>query len=461
MQFVMAFSIKVHFYIAMADSRLEVSQVGRQRGSPGNSPSWHPLRPSAGVVAGEETQLKSSSFRLPKNNALGTSSIPRFQPTVLTESAGPFRPSVFAARGTNHTNTQGAASSSFPASSHATESPANQKLRVVEIDGLVLAKIIKHCRDNYPTTVSGKLLGTDVNDKLEVTNCFPLPQKKDLNTALQREKAATPEEIDEKVEEEYEKYQEKMSELMHDVNVDCFAVGWYQTLTYSDFQNKETIDALVQYQGTNDKAILLGYDPLLNATGRMAFKAYRASEKFRSIYYSHEGDSSKFNKLSGKDILVEVPISIKIAPLLESYLLEWGIGQSLQDQGDFDAFELDHNSYLEKNLSVLSNTLDAMMEEQEKLQKYQREHVKQQFTQKQLQERHKLENEQRQLRGEAPLPMEYSGPAFRHIEPPSQINSLLMCNQAALQCKEINTTCAESLAKTFLLVKGNTKHLSG
>ncbi|KAF8820157.1 putative eukaryotic initiation factor-3, subunit 3 [Cardiosporidium cionae] len=445
----------------MAESRLGISQGGRQRGTPGSSPSWH-LPMSSAVGAGdEESQLKSSTFRLPKNNAIGTSSIPRFQPSVLTESAGPFRPSVFAGRGAGHTNTQGMASSALPASTHINESSASPKLRVVEVDGLVLVKIIKHCRDNYPTTVTGILLGTDVNDKLEVTNSFPLPQKKDLNAALQKDKTTTTEEIDEKVEEECEKYQEKMSELMHDVNVDCFTVGWYQTLTYSDFQNKETIDSLVQYQGAIDKAILLGYDPLLNATGRMAFKAYRASEKFISIYSSHEGDSSKFNKLSGKDILVEVPLSIKLAPLLEAYLLEWAIGDPLQGLGDFDAFELDHNSYLEKNLYILSNTLDAMMEEQERLQKYQREHVKQQFTQKQVQERHKLENEQRQLRGEAPIPMEYSGPAFKHIDPPSQINSLLMCNQAALQCKEINITCSESLAKMFMLVKGNTKHLSG
>lgn len=55
---------------------------------------------------------------------------------------------------------------------------ASYPLRVVEIDSLVLMKVLKHCKENYPTPVNGQLLGIDSKDKLEVTNCFPLPQKK-------------------------------------------------------------------------------------------------------------------------------------------------------------------------------------------------------------------------------------------------------------------------------------------
>lgn len=43
----------------------------------------------------------------------------------------------------------------------------------------VVLKIIKHCKENLPSLVTGQLLGLDFDGKLEVTNCFPFPQQKD------------------------------------------------------------------------------------------------------------------------------------------------------------------------------------------------------------------------------------------------------------------------------------------
>jgi hypothetical protein len=47
--------------------------------------------------------------------------------------------------------------------------------RVVQIDGLVALKIIKHCKECMPALVTGQLLGLDIGSILEVTNCFPFP----------------------------------------------------------------------------------------------------------------------------------------------------------------------------------------------------------------------------------------------------------------------------------------------
>lgn len=46
-------------------------------------------------------------------------------------------------------------------------------LKSVQLDGHVVLKITKHCRDNMPNPVSGQLLGLDVGPTLEVTDCFP------------------------------------------------------------------------------------------------------------------------------------------------------------------------------------------------------------------------------------------------------------------------------------------------
>jgi len=47
---------------------------------------------------------------------------------------------------------------------------ASAPFAAVELDGLVVLQIIKHCSEAFPETVAGTLLGMDVNDKLEVTH---------------------------------------------------------------------------------------------------------------------------------------------------------------------------------------------------------------------------------------------------------------------------------------------------
>lgn len=48
-------------------------------------------------------------------------------------------------------------------------------LKTVQIDGLALLKIMQHC-DAVPTNiVTGQLLGLDVGQTMEVTDCYPFP----------------------------------------------------------------------------------------------------------------------------------------------------------------------------------------------------------------------------------------------------------------------------------------------
>jgi translation initiation factor 3 subunit H len=50
-------------------------------------------------------------------------------------------------------------------------------LRVVQLEGQVVLKIVKHCKENASAVavVTGQLLGLDVGQTLEVTDCFPFP----------------------------------------------------------------------------------------------------------------------------------------------------------------------------------------------------------------------------------------------------------------------------------------------
>ena len=65
---------------------------------------------------------------------------------------------------------------SLPLSSIMSAPPSSSsKIDTVQLDGLVLLKIINHCKESMPDVVSGQLLGLDTGSTLEITACYPAP----------------------------------------------------------------------------------------------------------------------------------------------------------------------------------------------------------------------------------------------------------------------------------------------
>ncbi|GIX61019.1 eukaryotic initiation factor-3, subunit 3, putative [Babesia caballi] len=324
----------------------------------------------------------------------------------------------------------------------------------VEIDSLALLKAMKHCKDNYPVPVNGQLLGLNVGNKLEVTNCFPYPQKRDIYNTLSRDKNTTnltDKELEEKADEEFVKYQDKMTDLLHDIHIDCFSIGWYQTLHFGDVQSKEVIDNLVIYQEAVDMAIMLGFDPM-SSTGEISFKAYRASDQLLEVYHGAQGDVRNFNSLKGTELLVEVPIVIKNSILSECFLSQYVFDSPKQNVCVFDILDADHNKYLAHNLEFVSHSLEALSENQEKFIRYQRELAKLTQHHKQILERRRLENEQSKLKGDPMLPLpEIDLSSLKKIERPSQLSAIVMSNECATHTKNVSALCFDNIAKMSLL----------
>jgi len=109
-------------------------------------------------------------------------------------------------------------------------------------------KIIKQCRDFFPSSTSGHLLGLDVNGVLQITNSYPLPSSQDdLPPGAN-------------LETERRKQQDRWIRSLSEVNVDNNLVGWYQNAYLGSFMNSRVIDGLVaagQNQMLNDKAVLI------------------------------------------------------------------------------------------------------------------------------------------------------------------------------------------------------------
>jgi len=90
-----------------------------------------------------------------------------------------------------------------------------ERIEVVQLDALVVVKIINHAKDNLPDLVTGQLLGLDVGNTLEVTNSFPFPNRIG--------------ETEEETESEAmggAEYQLEMMVRLREVNVDDNTVGW-------------------------------------------------------------------------------------------------------------------------------------------------------------------------------------------------------------------------------------------
>eukprot|EP00951_Prasinocladus_malaysianus_P038905 scaffold430820_cov45-Prasinocladus_malaysianus.AAC.1 len=55
------------------------------------------------------------------------------------------------------------------------QNAAETPLRQVQVDGHAILKMVDHCKSSMPNLVTGQLLGLDIGQTLEVTDCFPFP----------------------------------------------------------------------------------------------------------------------------------------------------------------------------------------------------------------------------------------------------------------------------------------------
>ncbi|KAG6750024.1 hypothetical protein POTOM_047102 [Populus tomentosa] len=355
-------------------------------------------------------------------------------------------------------------------------------LRAVQIEGLAVLKIIKHCKEFSPSLVTGQLLGLDVGSVLEVTNCFPFPIREE----------------DEEIEAEGANYQLEMMRCLREVNVDNNTVGWYQSMLFGCFQTVELIETFMNYQENIRRCVCIIYDPSRANQGVLALKALKLSDSFMDLYRNNNftGEKLREKNLSWVDIFEEIPIKVSNSALISAFMTE------LEDdtpvtQCDYDRLQLSTSPYLERNVEFLIECMDDLSMEQQKFQYYYRNLSRQQAQQQAwLQKRswdfywsfgcvlaldtvfllswlngasttghfskpkkpissiswHESplhsqiravlfmsENMSRKAAGEEPLPEEDPlNHIFKPIPEPSRLDSFLITNQIANYCNQIN-----------------------
>jgi len=315
-------------------------------------------------------------------------------------------------------------------------------LECVQLDGLVLLKIIKHCKENLPELVTGQLLGLDVGTTLEVTNCFPYPSKTgDEDEEIQESSLGGAE------------YQIEMMRCLREVNVDNNTVGWYSSTYMGSFINEGSIETQYNYQEKiNKKCIMLVYDPLKTSQGILSLKAYRLTLSFLELFKNQTFTKESLSKakVTYNDIFEEVPVKIHNSYLIKALLYEFQEDTNIES--DFERLNLSTNPFLEKNLEFLIECLDDLGVEQNKFQYHQRNVQKQQSQQLAWIQKRKAENLLRKQNGEELLPeTDPLNPIFKPITEPSRLESLLITNQINNYCRHINHFAGNNFTKIFLM----------
>jgi translation initiation factor 3 subunit H len=148
-------------------------------------------------------------------------------------------------------------------------------------------KIVKHCSSSFPTTATGSLVGMDVNNVLQVTNCFPFPTADPAaselhpndHMAASNSAAAAPRAKSNVA------YQNEMIKNLREVNVDANNVGWYTSANMGNFINVGMIENQYHYQKeVNERTVALVHDVSRSSQGALSLRAFRLSPTFMAAY---------------------------------------------------------------------------------------------------------------------------------------------------------------------------------
>lgn len=310
-------------------------------------------------------------------------------------------------------------------------------LRNVQLNGLAVLKILKHCKESMPSLVTGQLLGLDIGQTLEVTDCFPFPTRSEDDEGNEAEGAT---------------YQLEMMRCLREINVDNNTVGWYQSTQLGSFQTVELIETFVNYQESIRRCICIICDPQRSSSGGLAMKAVRLKDSFITNY---KGDGVlttekvKTGNITWKEIFEEIPVNLQNTPLATAMLAEIEPPTVIK-QIDVDKLNLSVLPTLERNLEFVTDCLDDSVMEQQKVSYYHRNVARQQQQQAQWLQKRRQENAQRRANGEEALPEE-DLQQFKPIPEINQLDNFLITNQINTYCEQLSSYGMQSLQKLQLM----------
>jgi len=288
---------------------------------------------------------------------------------------------------------------------------------VVQLDGLALLKIIKHCKENVPDVCTGQLLGLEMSGRLEVTNCFPTLEETDDSDPP---------------------YALEMLRKLRTINSDTTIVGWYQSAFLGSFFTNAVVKAQYDYQVKIPNSVVIVYDPFRTTGGKLALKVYRLTNKFMKLFKKNDFSHEAFTKLqcNSQEIFEEVPLKVHNSHLVHGFLYE--LRESKQLSSHYDRLRTSPYAFLQKNLDMLSTSIEDYAAEQGKYQYLQRQLARAQAA------KLAAENEKRIKQGQEPR-------VDDSLVAPSRLETFLISNQISLNCEQIISSSFRGLSKLYVV----------
>lgn len=320
--------------------------------------------------------------------------------------------------------------------------PSEPLVDCVQLDGLVVLKIIKHCRESLPTFVAGSLLGLDVESTLEVTNCFPFPSSSD-------EAGEEIGGVD---------YQMEMMKSLENMNADNNQVGWYQSTYLGTFCTADLVSTQFDFQESiGPNAVVVTYDPLGTTHGSLPLRAFRLTSKFMKAYKANKfilPESIEGAPVASSGIFEEIPVKVANPPLARALLFDLEESTKAISEVDFDRLDLSANPVLEKKMQFLLEQVDDLSSWSHNAGFWERRLFYQKQQQEQWLAKRKAENAARKEAGQALLPeKDMSLPFFKPLTDAKNVDrldALLISARIGTYCDEINEFAGQSFSKLFL-----------
>ncbi|KAJ8084091.1 hypothetical protein AAF712_000969 [Marasmius tenuissimus] len=334
---------------------------------------------------------------------------------------------------------------------------ADIQLTSVQLDGLVVAKILKHAREvSSIANAHGLLLGLDLDGTLEVSNSFPLPHHLADD--------------DEKSSKSVARYQTSMLRSLKEVQADDGVVGFYQTSSLGAFFSQNLVDTQALHQDKlRHGGVVVVHDVSQTTRGNPSFRAFRLTPQFLDAYKKTNFSTTSLanHQLTFSTILEEIPLKIRTNPLLKSFLGELATptGSPLTDATpdkatvsaippSFSALNLNSGSST-RNLEQITETLDNYRTEEGNIGYITRVIAREKAKAEAHMAKRKEENADRISKGLAPLPEEDAYRLFKIPNEPSRLESMLLLGQLDALAKSLGQTSATSLVKLYGATAGS------
>ncbi|KAH8120453.1 translation initiation factor 3 subunit 3 [Phellopilus nigrolimitatus] len=319
-------------------------------------------------------------------------------------------------------------------------------ITTVQLDALVVTKIVKHSSEAHPTSALGLLIGIDLDGTLEISNVFPLPSTNDDEDKSTKALA---------------RYQASMLRSLKEVQADDAVVGFYQSNSLGAFFRQSLLDLQVVHQDRlRHGGVVVVHDASQASHGNAAFRAFRLSKTFLHAYRTGKFNTQSLidHKLTFSSIVDEIPLRIRTNPLLNAFLnkLTKPSSPSTSPASSSSAAlppsfsPLDLNSVpLTQNLSQVLDALDDYKTEEGNLAYHARQAGREKARAEAHMQKRREENALRTSQGLAPLPEDDVSRLFKIPPEPSRLESILLLGQIDAYSKSLAEGASVGLVKMY------------